>query len=166
MRKQIIPIELIEKSIFIIRSEKIMLDRDLAELYQVTTKALNQAVKRNLERFPSEFMFQLNKQEKDELVTNCDRLETLKHSTSLPYAFTEQGVAMLSSILKSKRAIQVNIQIMKTFVQLRRMYLNNKELADKINELEKKYDKQFKLVFDALRALITTESPSKRKIGF
>jgi len=166
MRKQIIPIELIEKSIFIIRSEKIMLDRDLAELYQVTTKALNQAVKRNLERFPSEFMFQLNKQEKDELVTNCDRLGTLKHSTSLPYAFTEQGVAMLSSILKSKRAIQVNIQIMKTFVQLRRMYLNNKELADKINELEKKYDKQFKLVFDALRALITTESPSKRKIGF
>ena len=166
MRKQIIPIELIEKSIFIIRSEKIMLDRDLAELYQVTTKALNQAVKRNLERFPSEFMFQLNKQEKDELVTNCDRLETLKHSTSLPYAFTEQGVAILSSILKSKRAIQVNIQIMKTFVQLRRMYLNNKELADKINELEKKYDKQFKLVFDALRALITTESPSKRKIGF
>jgi len=166
MSKQIIPIELIEKSIFIIRSEKIMLDRDLAELYQVTTKALNQAVKRNLERFPSEFMFQLNKQEKDELVTNCDRLETLKHSTSLPYAFTEQGVAMLSSILKSKRAIQVNIQIMKTFVQLRRMYLNNKELADKINELEKKYDKQFKLVFDALRALITTESPSKRKIGF
>jgi len=166
MRKQIIPIELIEKSIFIIRSEKIMLDRDLAELYQVTTKALNQAVKRNLERFPSEFMFQLNKQEKDELVTNCDRLGTLKHSTSLPYAFTEQGVAMLSSILKSKRAIHVNIQIMKTFVQLRRMYLNNKELADKINELEKKYDKQFKLVFDALRALITTESPSKRKIGF
>jgi len=166
MSKQIIPIELIEKSIFIIRSEKIMLDRDLAELYQVTTKALNQAVKRNLERFPSEFMFQLNKQEKDELVTNCDRLETLKHSTSLPYAFTEQGVAILSSILKSKRAIQVNIQIMKTFVQLRRMYLNNKELADKINELEKKYDKQFKLVFDALRALITTESPSKRKIGF
>jgi len=166
MSKQIIPIELIEKSIFIIRSEKIMLDRDLAELYQVTTKALNQAVKRNLERFPSEFMFQLNKQEKDELVTNCDRLGTLKHSTSLPYAFTEQGVAMLSSILKSKRAIQVNIQIMKTFVQLRRMYLNNKELADKINELEKKYDKQFKLVFDALRALITTESPSKRKIGF
>ncbi|PIQ11083.1 MAG: DNA-binding protein [Ignavibacteriales bacterium CG18_big_fil_WC_8_21_14_2_50_31_20] len=166
MSKQIIPIELIEKSIFIIRSEKIMLDRDLAELYQVTTKALNQAVKRNLERFPSEFMFQLNKQEKDELVTNCDRLGTLKHSTSLPYAFTEQGVAMLSSILKSKRAIHVNIQIMKTFVQLRRMYLNNKELADKINELEKKYDKQFKLVFDALRALITTESPSKRKIGF
>ena len=166
MRKQIIPIELIEKSIFIIRSEKIMLDRDLAELYQVTTKALNQAVKRNLERFPSEFMFQLNKQEKYELVTNCDRLGTLKHSTSLPYAFTEQGVAMLSSILKSKRAIQVNIQIMKTFVQIKRMYLNNKELADKINELEKKYDKQFKLVFDALRALITTESPSKRKIGF
>lgn len=166
MSKQIIPIELIEKSIFIIRSEKIMLDRDLAELYQVTTKALNQAVKRNLERFPSEFMFQLNKKEKDELVTNCDRLGTLKHSTSLPYAFTEQGVAMLSSILKSKRAIQVNIQIMKTFVQLRRMYLNNEELADKINELEKKYDKQFKLVFDALRALITTESPSKRKIGF
>ena len=163
---EIVPTERIENRILLLRGQRVMLDRDLAELYGVSTKVLNQAVKRNSERFPTDFMFILTKSEKDELVTNCDRLGTLKHSTSLPYAFTEQGVAMLSSILKSKRAIQVNIQIMKTFVQLRRMYLNNKELADKINELEKKYDKQFKLVFDALRALITTESPSKRKIGF
>lgn len=166
MSKQIIPLELIEKRIFFIRSEKVMIERDLADLYQVTTKALNQSVNRNIDRFPKEFMFRLNKNEKDELVTNCDQFETLKHSTSFPYAFTEQGVAMPSSVLKSKRAIQVNIQIMKTFVQLRKMYLSNKELSIKIAEIEKKYDKQFKLVFNALRELITPPNPPKRKIGF
>ncbi len=166
MSKQIIPMELIEQRIFFLRNEKVMIDRDLADLYQVTTKALNQAVKRNMERFPKEFMFNLNRSEKNELVTNCDRFKTLKHSTSMPYAFTEQGVAMLSSVLKSERAIQVNIQIMKTFVQLRKMYLNNKELADKILKLEKKYDKQFKLVFEALRELIIPPEQKKRRIGY
>ena len=143
-----------------------MIDRDLAELYQVPTKVLNQAVRRNFERFPEGFMFQVSKSERDELVTNCDRFEMLKHSTSLPFAFTEQGVAMLSSVLKSKRAIQVDIQIMKTFVQLRKMLGDNKELARRLDEMEKKYDAQFKVVFDALRKLLTPPSAGRREIGF
>ncbi len=162
----LIPVEVIEQRIFLIRSEKVMIDRDLAELYQVQTKVLNQAVKRNSDRFPGNFMFQLTKPERDELVTNCDRFESLKHSTSFPLAFTEQGVAMLSSVLRSKRAIQVNIQIMNTFVNLRRLLADNKALAQRLNELERKYDAQFKVVFDALRKLITPPDPPKRPIGF
>lgn len=111
-------------------------------------------------------MFQLSKQERDELVTNCDRFKLLKHSTSLPLAFTEQGVAMLSSVLKSKRAIQVNIQIMKTFVQLRKMLAGNKELARRLDEMAKKYDAQFKVVFDALRQLLAPPAPTRRELGF
>lgn len=162
----IVPTEIIEQRIFLIRGEKVMVDRDLAELYQVQTKVLNQSVKRNLDRFPPNFMFQLSEKERDELVTNCDRFERLKHSTSLPFVFTEQGVAMLSGVLKSKRAIQVNIQIMNTFVQLRRMLANNKALAQRLDELERKYDAQFKVVFDALRKLIAPPDPPKRPIGF
>lgn len=162
----IILAEIIEQRIFLIRGEKVMIDRDLADLYQVPTKVLNQAVRRNTERFPEGFMFQLSKQERDELVTNCDRFEMLKHSTSLPRAFTEQGVAMLSSVLKSKRAIQVNIQIMKTFVQLRKMLAGNRELAERLDELEKKYDAKFRVVFDALRQLMAPSAPKRREIGF
>lgn len=162
----IVPTEIIEQRIFLIRGEKVMVDRDLAELYQVQTKVLNQSVKRNLDRFPPNFMFQLSEKERDELVTNCDRFERLKHSTSLPFVFTEQGVAMLSGVLKSKRAIQVNIQIMNTFVQLRRMLADNKALAQRLDELERKYDAQFKVVFDALRKLIAPPDPPKRRIGF
>ncbi len=162
----LIPAEIIEQRIFLFRGEKVIVDRDLAELYQVTTKVLNQAVRRNNDRFPDNFMFQLTEREKDELVTNCDRFETLKHSTSLPLVFTEQGVAMLSGVLKSKRAIQVNIQIMNTFVQLRRMLADNKALAHRLDVMEKKYDAQFKVVFDALRKLITPPDPPKRPIGF
>jgi hypothetical protein len=162
----IIPAEIIQQRIFLIRGEKVMIDRDLADLYQVPTKVLNQAVRRNTERFPEGFMFQLSKQERDELVTNCDRFEMLKHSTSLPRAFTEQGVAMLSSVLKSKRAIQVNIQIMKTFVQLRKMLAGNRELAERLDELEKKYDAKFRVVFDALRQLMAPSAPKRREIGF
>lgn len=157
---------MIHRRIFLIRREKVMMDRDLAELYRVPTKVLNQAVKRNIERFPDGFMIQLTKAERDELVTNCDRFEKLKHSTSFPYAFTEQGVAMLSSILKSKRAIQVNIQIMKTFVELRKMFAENRELAKRIDELEKKYDRQFRVVFEALRQLSSPSEPPKREIDF
>ena len=112
----VIPEETIQSKILLIRGKKVMLDRDLAALYEVPTKALNQAVKRNSERFPEMFMFRLRKSEKEELVTICDRFKSLKHSTSLPSAFTEQGVAMLSSVLSSKRAIKVNIQIMITFI--------------------------------------------------
>jgi hypothetical protein len=162
----IVPVEIIEQRIFLLRGEKVMIDRDLAELYEVSTKVLNQAVRRNIERFPHEFMFQLTKEERDELVTNCDRFESLKHSTSLPLAFSEQGVAMLSSVLKSKRAIQVNIQIMKTFVVLRRMLADNKELSKRLDELERKYDQQFRIIFETLRQLVKPPEPPKRRIGF
>ncbi|MBM4176244.1 MAG: ORF6N domain-containing protein [Ignavibacteria bacterium] len=164
--KAVIPSEVIEQRIFLIRGDKVMIDRDLAELYDVHTKALNQAVKRNTERFPEGFMFRITKEERTVLVTNCDRFRTLRHSTSLPYAFTELGVAMPSSVLKSKRAIQVNIHIMKTFVHLRRMFTENKELSQRLEELEKKYDKQFKVVFDILNQLINPSEPEKRKMGF
>ncbi len=125
-------IESITSRIFVIRGKKVMLDRDLALLYEVTTKRLNEQVKRNMKRFPGDFMFQLTKTEKDELVAICDRFNTMKHSTVSPYAFTEQGVAMLSGVLNSDRAIMVNIQIMRAFTQLRRMLLTNKDLRHKI----------------------------------
>lgn len=162
----LIPVEIIEQRIFLIRGEKVMIDRDLAELYGVATKVLNQAVRRNKDRFPENFMFQLTKEERDEVVTNCDHLADLRFSYQMPYAFTEHGVAMLSSVLKSKRAIQVNIQIMNTFVTLRRMLADNKALSLRLDELERKYDAQFKVVFDALRKLITPPDPPKRPIGF
>jgi ORF6N domain len=112
MKDALVPTEHIDRAIFAFRGQKALLDRDIAVLYQVTTKVLNQAVKRNSSRFPDDFMFQLSRKETDELVTNCDRFKSLKHSSSLPYAFTEQGVAMLSSVLNSERSIEVNIQIM------------------------------------------------------
>ncbi len=164
--QSIVPVEIIEQRIFLLRGEKVMFDRDLAELYEVPTKVLNQSVRRNIDRFPDGFMFQLSKEERDELVTFCDRFKTLKHSSSFPLAFTEQGVAMLSSVLRSKRAIQVNIQIIKTFVRLRRMFIDSKELSRRLEELEKKYDKQFKIVFDVLNQLLSPPSPPKRKMGF
>src|SRR3972149_8476390 len=141
--KALIPAEVIERKIFLIRGHKVMLDRDLAELYGVPTKVLNQAVKRNIKRFPGDFMFQLTQIEKDEVVTNCDHLRALRFSPQLPYAFTEQGVAMLSSVLNSERAILVNIQIMRAFTKLREILLTHKDLAKKIAEMEKKYDRQF-----------------------
>lgn len=166
MSTALIPRETIESKIYFIRGKKIMLDSDLAELYGVMTGTLNQAIKRNKERFPEDFMFQLTKEEKDEVITNCDNLKKLKFSPSLPYAFTEQGVAMLSSVLNSKRAIQVNIQIMRTFTKLREMIESNKDLRKKIENIEKKYDKQFQVVFEALKHLIEPEIKPKRKIGF
>ncbi len=143
-----------------------MIDRDLAKLYAVETKVLNQAVKRNIKRFPEDFMFKLKKSEMKELVTICDQFSSLKHSTSLPYAFTEHGILMLSSILNSKRAIQVNIQIMRTFTRLREMLNSHKELKQKIEEMEKKYDYQFKAVFDAIKKLLDPVQKSKNPIGF
>ena len=161
-----IPIERIEQAILLIRGYKVMLDADWAVLYGVPTKVLNQAVKRNERRFPQDFMIRLTKQEKDELVTNCDRFERLKHSSALPRAFTEQGVAMLSSVLNSERAIDVNIEIMRAFVRLRRMLASNAELAKKMDALENKYDTQFKVVFDAIRQLMTPAEPRSKRIGF
>ncbi len=161
-----IPAERIEHAILLIRRQKVMLDADLAALYGVPTKALNQAVKRNERRFPPDFMFRLTKKEKNELVTNCDRFQKLKHSSALPRAFTEQGVAMLSSVLNSDRAIVVNIEIMRAFVRLRQMLVADKELERKLIALEKKYDEQFKVVFEALRALMTPPEKPRKKIGF
>jgi hypothetical protein len=161
-----VPVELIERRIFMIRGHKAMLDADLADLYQVTTGNLNLAVKRNLDRFPEDFMFQLTMKEFKVL-----RLQTAISNRGgrryLPYAFTEQGVAMLSSVLTSKRAVQVNIAIVRTFVRLREMLATHKDLARKLNEMEKKYDHQFKVVFDAIRDFMSPASSlSKRRIGF
>lgn len=166
----VVPQDVIEDKIFLIRGKKVMLDTDLARLYEVPTKRLNEQVKRNRRRFPEDFMFQLTMAERDELVANCDRLVKLKHSTSMPYAFTEQGVAMLSSVLNSERAINVNIQIMRTFTRLRELLSTHKDLQRKIEEMEKKYDQQFQVVFAAIKKLLEPppEPPPKPKgpIGF
>lgn len=160
-----ISVKEISAKILLIRGKRVMLDRDLAKLYMVSTKALNQAVKRNIKRFPDDFMFQLTQNEKKQVVTICDHLKAIKFSPQLPYAFTEQGVAMLSSVLNSDRAIQVNIQIMRAFVQLCRMFLSNDELRQKIEAMEKEYDKRFAVVFEVIRKLL--EPPKQtRAIGF
>jgi len=164
---QIIPADLIEKKIYLIRGQKIMLDRDLAALYRVETKVLKQAVKRNLKRFPGDFMFVLSACEfadwRSQFVTSKNDTMGLRHA---PMAFTEQGVAMLSSVLNSDRSIEVNIQIMRAFVRLRRLLDTNADLARKLEALEQKYDGQFRIVFDAIRALMQDEEKPKRKIGF
>ena len=152
-RESLVPMERIERAIFLIRGQKVMLDADLAELYGVLTKVLNQAVKRNKERFPVDFMFQLTKEEKDAVVTNCDHLKRLKFSPTLPHAFTEHGAIMLATILNSPVAVQSSIQVVRAFVRLRQMLASNAELARKLDTLERKYDAQFKVVFDAIRQL-------------
>ena len=162
----LIPVERIEHSILLIRGHKVMLDADLARLYGVTTKRLNEQVRRNRDRFPDDFMFRLTDAEKKEVVANCDHLKTLKFSPNLPYAFTEHGAVMLASVLNSPVAVDVSIQIVKTFIRLREFLVSNKELAKKIEELEKKYDTQFKIVFDAIRQLMSAPEPKKKKIGF
>lgn len=165
--ESLIPVGRIVQSILVIRDHKVMLDTDPAELYQVETRVLVQAIKRNIDRFPKDFMFQLTKQEFDNL-----RSQFVTSSWGgrryPPYAFTEQGVAMLSSVLRNQRAIHVNIEIMRAFVQLRRMLTTNAELARKLAAMEKKYDAaQFKVVFDAIRKLMTPPEPeTKRIIGF
>jgi len=161
-----VPIEKVISKILLIRKKKVMIDRDLAELYGVETKILNQAVKRNIRRFPVDFMFQLNKNEKTQVVTNCDHLRILKFSPQLSYVFTEQGVAMLSSVLNSERAILVNIQIIRTFTKLRELIATNIKLRQKIDVMEQKYDIKFKKVFDVLKQLLMQDNKSKSKIGF
>ena len=144
-----------------------MLDSDLAELYGVEVKVLNQAVKRNQDRFPDDFMFQLTADEYANLRRHLGSSSTRGGRRYPPYAFTEQGVAMLSSVLSSPRAVQVNIQIMRTFVQLRRILAENEDLARKLAALERKYDSQFKVIFDAIRQLMAPpQTPKRRQIGF
>ncbi|HHT9126687.1 MAG TPA: ORF6N domain-containing protein [Candidatus Brocadiia bacterium] len=165
-KQSIIPIERIEHSILLIRGQKVMLSADLAELYGVEPRVLVQAVKRNIERFPEDFMFHLTKEEFDNLKSQIviSSWGGLRRAT--PYAFTEQGVAMLSSVLKSKRAVLVNIEIMRAFVRLRQMLASNAELARKLDALEREYDAQFKAVFDAIRQLMTPSEPKRSQIGF
>ena len=145
--------EEIQSKIYTIRDLKVMLDKDLAELYEVPTKSLNQTVKRNIKRFPSDFMFQLTDDEKNELVTNCDHLRKLKYSPQLPYVFTEHGVATLSGVLKSKRAIEMNIQIMRAFVAMRKFISSTAEIFQRLDKVETKHienDKKFERVFRAI----------------
>jgi hypothetical protein len=169
MRKDtsLIPPERIERSILLIRGHKVMLDSDLAGLYGVTTKRLNERVKRNLSRFPEDFMFQLTESETDRLRSQFATSKKGRGGRRYqPYVFTEQGVAMLSSVLNTERAIKVNIEIMRAFVRLRRLLATHADLARKLEALEKKYDAQFKVVFDAIRELMRAPEPKKRPIGF
>ncbi len=166
--KPITAAKTIERKIYLLRGQKVMLDSDLAELYGVATKVLIQAVKRNTKKFPSDFMFQLSEDEEKSLRSQIVTLKTGrgKHRKYLPYVFTEHGIAMLSSVLKSERAIEVNIQIMRAFVKLREMIASHKDLAKRLDELESKYDVQFRVVFDAIRKLMVPADGDKRKIWF
>ncbi len=158
--------EVIEQKIYLIRDHKVMIDYDLAHLYGVETKQLKRAVKRNIERFPDDFMFILSSDEYRSLRCQIGTLNRGAHAKYPPYAFTQEGVAMLSSVLNSERAIQVNIQIMRTFIKLRRIVETHKDLFKKINEMEKRYDKQFRIVFEAIRELMASPKEPKRRIGF
>jgi hypothetical protein len=167
MKDSMIPAETIQSAIYLLRGQNVILDRDLAAMYGVPTKALKQAVKRNALRFPLDFMFVLSREEftvwRSQFVTSNDDRMGLRYA---PMAFTEQGVAMLSSVLNSERAIQVNIAIMRTFTQMRQMIASHTEFARKLAELEKKYDAQFRVVFDAIRRLMTPPEKPRRRIGF
>lgn len=174
-RPSLIPHGRIEKAIYLIRGEKVILDRDLAVLYGVSTKAFNQAVKRHTERFPPDFMFQLTLEETRawwlEVTANRLRSQTVtlkrgQHLKHRPYAFTEHGILMLSSVLNSERAIQVNIEIMRSFVKLRQMLASNATLSRRLDELESKYDRQFKVVLDAIRRLVSSPVTDHKQIGF
>ncbi len=162
MRGQLIPEGVIERRIFIVRGHKVMLDRDLAELYEVETRVLNQAVRRNKDRFPDDFMFSLTREE----IMNLSQIvisSKIKHAPNV-FVFTEQGVSMLSTVLNSKRAVHVNIEIMRAFVRLNKMIRSHRELLSKIREMEKKYDTQFKVVFDAIKQLMAPLLPKANRI--
>ena len=168
MNDALIPSDLIERKIFLIRGKKVILDSDLASLYEVTTGNLNKAVRRNLDRFPQDFMFQLTDQEFKNLIFQTG-ISSWGGKRKLPFAFTENGVAMLSGVLNSKRAIQVNIQIMRTFTRLREILNTHEALRQKLAQMERKYDSQFKVVFDAIRELMPPPRPpasQRKKIGF
>jgi len=156
----------IDQAILVIRGEKVMLDSDLASIYGVTTKRLNEQVKRNPGRFPADFMFQLTEEEKVEVVAKCDHLARLKFSPYLPHAFTEHGALMLANVLNSDKAVQASVQVARAFVRLRRLLTTTPELARKLDALEKKYDVQFKVLFDAIRELMEPPEVEHKQIGF
>lgn len=179
----LMPSARIESRILLVRGQKVIIDADLAELYNVPTKALNQAVKRNAQRFPQDFMFQLTSIEKQEVVTNCDHLSKLKFSKALPFAFTEHGTIQAANVINSEQAVEIGVYVVRAFVRLRELALSNKDLAQRLNELENKTDLmelkhdtfehntrvQLKQVFEAIRELMTTPEPEpvkKRSIGF
>lgn len=168
--QSLIPAERIDGAILLIRGQKVMLDRDLAALYGVETKALTRAIRRNRDRFPGDFMFELSREEFDNLRRQFGTSSQWGGRRYRPYAFTEQGVAMLSSVLRSKRAVQVNIEIMRAFVRMRQILAANANLARRLDALEQKYDGQFKVVFDAIRQLMTPPPEDvarrRRRIGF
>lgn len=162
-------IERTDSRILLIRGYRVMLDADLAEIYGTTTKALNQAVKRNRERFPAEFMFQLTRREKDEVVTNCDHLRRLKYSSNLPFAFTEYGAVMLASVLNSPVAIQASIAVVRAFIRLRELLTTHKELARKLEQLEERieeHDEEITAIFEAIRELMAPPEKPGKRIGF
>jgi hypothetical protein len=161
----LIPNERIERIILLIRGQKIILDRDLAALYGVETRDLNKAVHRNLDRFPNDFLFQLTHDEFEDLKFHFGT-SSWGGTRKLPYAFTELGIAMLSSVLKSKQAVRVNIQILRMFVALRQLIETHKDLARKLDEMEKEYDQRFQIIFEAIRQLLEPPAKSDRKIGF
>ena len=165
---ELVPIEVIVRKIYLIRGQKVMLDRDLAKLYGVEVKQLKRQVRRNIERFPEDFMFEVTIGEYKSVRSQFGTLKKGEHSKYLPYAFTEHGILMLSSVLNSKRAIAVNIQIMRTFTKLNKMALSYKDLKEKIEKMEGKYDKQFHIVFQALKQMLEPPKPvtPKRRIGF
>jgi hypothetical protein len=162
----LVSLETIEKRILFIRYQRVMLDADLAELYGVTTKRLNEQVKRNRNRFPEDFMFQLTEEEKIDVVANCDHLKQLRFSPNLPHAFTEHGAIMLASVLNSPIAVQASIHVVRAFVRIRQILASNADLARKLDTLEKKYDAQFKVVFEAIRQLMIPPESKRKKIGF
>lgn len=167
----LIPVERIEGSILKIRGERVMLDADLAAIYGVTTRRLKEQVRRNRDRFPEGFVFELTAQEKAELVANCDQFARLKHSSSMPYAFTEHGAVMLAAVLKSKRAVEVSVFVVRAFIRMRRFLADQRQFALKLAEIESRLasnDEKFRVVFDAIRQLMQRPKPEKprRQIGF
>jgi phage regulator Rha-like protein len=165
----LVPLERIERTIIVVRGEKVMLDSELAEIYGVETRILNQAVKRNATRFPVDFMFQLTTEEAEAIRRSRSQSVILKRGENikyLPYAFTEHGALMLANVLNSERAAQTSVQVVRAFVKLRQLLASNAELARKLAAIEKKYDAQFKVVFDAIRQLMSPPAKPKREIGF
>jgi hypothetical protein len=167
--EMLVPSERIERSILFIRGQKVMLDADLADLYGVATKVLNQAVKRNMDRFPGDFLFQLTAEEKAEVVTDCDHLAKLKFSPVLPYAFTEHGAIMAASVLNSPQAVEVSVFVVRAFVRLRELAGANREIMAKLEQLERRvvsHDKAIISLFDAIRQMMKSEEKGRKAIGF
>jgi hypothetical protein len=168
-KKSLKPIENVQRTILCIRGQKVILDADLSKIYGVSTKRLNEQVRRNIKRFPDDFMFKLTAEEKNEVVANCDHLSNLRYSRALPLAFTEHGAIMAASVLNSPRAIEASIFVVRAFVEMRQIALKYTELADKIRQLEgaiETHDEQFRIVFEAITQLIEEDEKPKRKIGY